>query len=145
MKRFKKLFILLMILPIFSICFIGCSKNKEVTLTNENISDYIIFNYTYDDVGSIDNRCPFIFTIETTKKYENITFNDCKFTFSFLEISDSYTVGYTTISQPQEIHVNYNGESKFSFYANIQANKLDDFAKNFEFKITDVSGTVIKN
>ena len=77
MKRIKKLFTLLLILPLISLCLVGC-RNKETTiaLTKENIRDYMVVNYTFEIAysDSAMNNC-IIFTIETTKRQKNLIFD----------------------------------------------------------------------
>ena len=150
MKRIKKLFTLLLILPLISLCLVGC-RNKETTiaLTKENIRDYMVVNYTFEIAysDSAMNNC-IIFTIETTKRQKNLIFENCEFKFSIIEDNSHVSNAsekYKILSEPKLIQVDYSGVSKFSCYTYFQTNQLKEFDKNLIFEFTEVSGSVIIN
>lgn len=134
MKKLK-IFTLLLILPLICLCFVGCSKNKGISLTNDNIENYVVFNYSYanDDTST---SC-YIFTIETTKKIENIKFENVKFTFNLINKDTQSKYGNV------EVNLDYNGVSKFSFKVVPGSNALDNFKDNIKFEIIEVTGSVI--
>lgn len=127
MKRLRQLFAILIILPIISMCFVGCSKQKEITLTNENIKDYIVFNYTFERENPSSSS--YILEVETTQRKKNTEFKNCEFTF-------------THNNKSKKVVVDFEGKSKFAFTFS-----PDDLIYNedFEFTITEVIGTVIQS
>lgn len=140
MKKLKKIFTLLLTLPLICLCFVGCSKNKEISLTNDNIKDYVIFNYSYvNENASTSNSDFYIFTIETTKKMENVKFENVKFTFNLIKKFSSSQYKYGNV----EVNLDYNGFSKFSFKVYSEDNSFNNFKDYIKFEITEVTGSVI--
>jgi len=141
MKKLKKIFTLLLIFPLITLCFVGCSKNKEISLTSDNIRDYIIFNYSFvNENTTTSTSSSYIFTIETTKKQENFKFKNVQFIFNLKTTGGSYPAKYGNVV----VDLDYNGVSKFSFHVYTNSN-LGDIKNNIEFEITEITGIVIEN
>ena len=107
MNKLKKILYLLLIIPLLSVCLVGCGK-KKIELTNENINDYLVVNYeiSYDP----NNSYNYLLTIETQKKVKNIEFENCEILCEILNYNNN-----KSLVIPRSV-IDYNGYMKCSVH-----------------------------
>ena len=121
MKKTNKILCLLLIIPLFAICLVGCEKKElgtieTITLTQSNYKDYLAINASIVDVedspytNTTDVRNGYLiisYKVLISPARPNLIFNNCSF-----KLLTNYYDDYEDEYFKRTIYLDYKGNAE---------------------------------